>query len=416
MRYNWERWMLQSERETSDDHNRRNTKSTRSQSPGTMEDNKVNVLKRESAQGSADNDSASEDSTSGMPLIPPENWTVKTLVENTYRPCYALFCIFTQSTDKCLVIIKKSNTCGWIEDLLQSNNFSEFEAYEEISTSGIHGDSTLKCKVSPSFCAIFCFENNMWEPALLEEVKILSSFYDMKNVIVLLGGGSSDHSLSDQNMTMTSWCKEQKYKCSFEILHLTDSEITWYRDHLKSYEKKMEGIRKLLEDSSYNTRIWIVGPTKHTVGIITRSSENDYEWLNSRLQSGSFQAIVQNVRPCYISNNRSQQFRDEVSQCTFGILYHTKNRGRINITDVTDSLYDEELQYMSEELGKSKVIVVVDDLENSSDKEKNRILELHPSIKANAQDMFMFTSDEKTFSKKLVNIKKMMIRDPAQQE
>lgn len=43
---------------------------------------------------------------------------------------------------------------------------------------------------------------------------------------------------------------------------------------------------------------------------------------------------------------------DDLSQCTFGILYHTKNRGRVNITDVEEALYDEELETISAELGK----------------------------------------------------------------
>ncbi|PIN97369.1 hypothetical protein AB205_0128450 [Aquarana catesbeiana] len=90
-----------------------------------------------------------------------------------------------------------------------------------------------------------------------------------------------------------------------------------------------------------------------------------------------------------------RKFRDDVSRCTFGILYHTRNRGRINIVDVTNSLYDEEMNYMSQHLGKEKVIVVVDDLEDTSDVEKRRILESQPSIGTLARDIFLFSANDK---------------------
>ncbi|XP_075037370.1 uncharacterized protein LOC142098422 [Mixophyes fleayi] len=348
---------------------------------------------------------APTDCVTELSPLPSDNWNCNMLVENAYW-WYKQCCIITHSIHK----------CEWIEDLLQSNSFSEFIKDGKISKFEICGGPTYTKNVFPSSCVIFCFENNVWGSALLDEVKMLASYYEMKNVIVLLGGGSSDHSLSDQNMTMTSWCKEQKYKCSFKILQLTDSEITWYRDHLNSCEKKVEEIRILLGGLSYSMMYYIPSSPNHTVGIFSRSPESEYKWLIVQLNSSSFQSVVQDVRACYISNNRFWQFREDVSQCTFGILYHTKNRGRINITDVPDSLYDAELEYMSEELGNSKVIVVVDDLENSSDKEKKRILELQPSIKTNAQDMFLFTSEENIFLEKLVNIKKLIIKDPAQQE
>ncbi|CAH2308054.1 Hypothetical predicted protein [Pelobates cultripes] len=73
------------------------------------------------------------------------------------------------------------------------------------------------------------------------------------------------------------------------------------------------------------------------------------------------------------------QFMEDVSECKFGILYHTKNRGRINVTDVADSLYDEELKSMSDNLGKDNVLVVIDDLEDSSPQERNRILQNQPN-------------------------------------
>ncbi|XP_068103329.1 uncharacterized protein [Hyperolius riggenbachi] len=113
------------------------------------------------------------------------------------------------------------------------------------------------------------------------------------------------------------------------------------------------------------------------------------------LTSKNFRDHIQDVRPCLISNNGYQKFKAEVSQCTFGILYHTKNRGRINITDVTDSLYDQELEHLSKQLGKDNVVVVVDDLEDSSDQEEKRIIKSQPSIREYAQQLLLISRADK---------------------
>ncbi|XP_043923662.1 uncharacterized protein LOC122798641 [Protopterus annectens] len=46
------------------------------------------------------------------------------------------------------------------------------------------------------------------------------------------------------------------------------------------------------------------------------------------------------------------------------ILYHSKCYGRINLTDVNDSLYDGYLKYLSERFGSSRILMIIDDLDN----------------------------------------------------
>ncbi|KAM4628477.1 uncharacterized protein O3C94_019224 [Discoglossus pictus] len=133
--------------------------------------------------------------------------------------------------------------------------------------------------------------------------------------------------------------------------------------------------------------------TKCVVGIFSREAEDGYRWLSDFLRSQS--RLVEQVRPVYISNNRSHQVREEVSRCKFAILYHSKKRGRVNITDVTDSLYDEELEYLSSYLGKGNVCVVADDLDNVGPEEKQRILGQQTSIRRQACDLFLFSNEEK---------------------
>ncbi|XP_056390381.1 uncharacterized protein LOC130284242 [Hyla sarda] len=129
------------------------------------------------------------------------------------------------------------------------------------------------------------------------------------------------------------------------------------------------------------------------VGIFSRDDESSYQWLSTRLSTNWY---VRNVDSNILSNRSSAKFREDTRRCTFAILYHTKTRGRINITDVTDSLYDEELEHLSSEKGKDNVILVIDDLEGDGDNgHRTRILQNQPSIERLATEIFCFTAEEK---------------------
>lgn len=129
--------------------------------------------------------------------------------------------------------------------------------------------------------------------------------------------------------------------------------------------------------------------SRQVIGIFSRNAQQEYAWLASMLQR------VGRVVPFSITNSNSQQFRQQVSQCSFAILYHSKTRGRVNIANVTDSLYDEELEYMSQVLGKSKVIVVADDMDDSGPKLVSSILSNQPSIAQLTRGLYLFTTKEK---------------------
>ncbi|KAM5152268.1 uncharacterized protein ACMZJ9_010470 isoform 2-T3 [Mantella aurantiaca] len=130
---------------------------------------------------------------------------------------------------------------------------------------------------------------------------------------------------------------------------------------------------------------------KYMVGIFSREHEDLYKWLIPILITF---IAVRDVRPVVISNN-FYNFQQEVAKCDFGILYHSKRRGRLNVTNVTDSLYDEELKYLSDTYGKKKVLVVIDDLEDSSDNAKYEILNSQNSIRELAEELFLFSTAEK---------------------
>eukprot|EP00079_Xenopus_tropicalis_P038930 XP_017952701.1 PREDICTED: uncharacterized protein LOC105948391 [Xenopus tropicalis] len=133
---------------------------------------------------------------------------------------------------------------------------------------------------------------------------------------------------------------------------------------------------------------------RQLVGIFSREARETYDWLIRFLLN---LYAVRDVRPVHISNTNYRDVMAEASKCAFAILYHTQNRGRINITDVTDSLYDRELEDLSRCLGRDRVIVVIDDLEDSSLEAKNLILQNQPSIGRWAVELFLFSDQEKTY-------------------
>ncbi|XP_075422710.1 uncharacterized protein LOC142463630 [Ascaphus truei] len=141
------------------------------------------------------------------------------------------------------------------------------------------------------------------------------------------------------------------------------------------------------------SRLRIQVTRRSVVGIFSRDGRDCSDWLVNVLQSKDFPQVE--VSPVYISNNGDQQFRKEVSKCTSAILYHSKRRGRINITNVTDSLYDQELEHLSSKLGKENVIVVADDLDSSTSEDRIRILENQPNIKEQACELVLFSTEEK---------------------
>ncbi|XP_073416780.1 uncharacterized protein [Dendrobates tinctorius] len=158
-----------------------------------------------------------------------------------------------------------------------------------------------------------------------------------------------------------------------------------------SFEDKLEQMRRVMRRKSPKQKV--------KVGIFSRAAESEYQWLKTKLESLSF---VKSIQPYCISNNGLGEFSSNVSRCDFGILYHTKNRGRVNLTDVTDSLYDEELQELFKYLGKENVIVVIDDLTDSGEGRKTEILKGQPKLGSLAADVFLFSEDEKKRNKESV--------------
>ncbi|XP_040211469.1 uncharacterized protein LOC120942558 [Rana temporaria] len=130
-----------------------------------------------------------------------------------------------------------------------------------------------------------------------------------------------------------------------------------------------------------------------TVGIFSRDGQENYKWLVNLLRTAMFQSLVEYVLNVYVTND-VRIFTEALKECSFAILYHTKKRGHLNIANVPDSLYDEELKDLNDELG-DNVVVLVDDIDDSSDNNKRRILGDQPLIRECAQELILVSELEK---------------------
>ncbi|CAN2390387.1 hypothetical protein PRIEUP_LOCUS423 [Pristimantis euphronides] len=142
------------------------------------------------------------------------------------------------------------------------------------------------------------------------------------------------------------------------------------------------------------------------ISIFSRAAAPNYEWLVEWLKDTCTMGPV-DVHAVRITNDHTK-FYSELPNCSFAILYHTLNQGRLNVTDVTDSVYNEELGELSKQLGQKNVIVILDDLQKTSPDEKKRILDSQPSIGRLARDLYLFNNKKKS-PENLENIRRILM-------
>ncbi|XP_075441296.1 uncharacterized protein LOC142486593 isoform X6 [Ascaphus truei] len=301
----------------------------------------------------------------------------------------------------------------WLECLLRSKDFTDqVKDVRHFHISNM-GDEKIREEISRCTFAIL-YITKVYK-GINNDLQCLSTF-GKENVIVVFDN-LEDSSSEEKRRILQKEPSIGRLAREIFLFSMAEKESE-YMKHLSCFDQvdKMmqEKLNKMeimiYQSGTQGNRISRFGKTeaKYTIGIFSRSGHSEYKWLVHLLRSEDFRDQVQDVRPCYISNAGGRQFREDVSQCTFAILYHTKNRGRINITDVTDSMYDKKLHYLSAVLGKENVIVVVDDLEDSSSEEKRRILETQPSIGRLAQGLILFTQRVKEDDKMLLGKLKSM--------
>uniref|UniRef100_A0A803JJK8 Uncharacterized protein n=1 Tax=Xenopus tropicalis TaxID=8364 RepID=A0A803JJK8_XENTR len=123
------------------------------------------------------------------------------------------------------------------------------------------------------------------------------------------------------------------------------------------------------------------------IGIFSRKSKESYSWLTDHL-TWEF-----DTKTFHLSNRGEWKQTEDFYECTHAILY--QNSWWLTISYALDSLYDEDLQFLSTMLGKKNVIVVQDDLMDAGPEAKSIRLRNQPSIENLAAELFLFSVEEK---------------------
>uniref|UniRef100_A0A803K3P8 Uncharacterized LOC116407692 n=1 Tax=Xenopus tropicalis TaxID=8364 RepID=A0A803K3P8_XENTR len=303
----------------------------------------------------------------------------------------------------------------WLMDLLQSH-FSQLVS--GVRYLPITSYSHWKMEVPGSPVGILYHRlkyetiTNVAESLYKDELMYLSSCLDKQNVMVVLDDVedlTETKRIPSANPTINS--------CSSLLLLIpkANKEKT-FLDQIDSISRFLRGERTSASSSGFtemdykhthsvdtgatqqfsrkNPKLDVPSGQKHSVRVFSRCAKSSYNWLLDLLQNEDFGSLVKEVHAVEITNTLPK-FVSDANNCTFAILYHSLHHGHLSITDVPDSLYEEHLKDLSQRLGKEKVIVVLDDLKESSFQEKRRILQNQPSIGRYSQELLLFSETEK---------------------
>uniref|UniRef100_A0A4W3HAB9 Uncharacterized protein n=1 Tax=Callorhinchus milii TaxID=7868 RepID=A0A4W3HAB9_CALMI len=76
------------------------------------------------------------------------------------------------------------------------------------------------------------------------------------------------------------------------------------------------------------------------------------------------------------------------------VFHHSNRQGRMNITDVFDSLYDHILMYMSQKVGRESIIFIVDNVQDGQTAQDNIKVEQR-TLSQSCNEIFIFQETEK---------------------
>ncbi|XP_056390134.1 uncharacterized protein LOC130284131 [Hyla sarda] len=280
----------------------------------------------------------------------------------------------------------------WLYRILSSRHFQEqVQNLKSVSITKTKEKNWEKLMGESTFC-IYLSNENEWVQgaAASQRIKPLSA-RGKRNLVVVIDEVKISNE-EQKTQILQVFPDIEKYALGLLLFSRMEKESDYER-FLTNFLQPRPDINRRGSQAAIAPKVML--GIRYKVGIFSRSADREYSWMMTLLASELFRDHVLSVRPCFISNNGKQRFNEDLSHCTFGILYHTKNFGRVNITDVRESLYDEEIQDLSMTLGKKNVIVVIDDLEDTSDQVKSRILQTQPKIAQCAKDLVLISYEDK---------------------
>lgn len=117
------------------------------------------------------------------------------------------------------------------------------------------------------------------------------------------------------------------------------------------------------------------GKKRIVVGITSRAPEINSTWLKEFL-TNEFHSLISEVRYLPISNN--PYWKEEVKKCSVVIIHHTNIQGRAKDKDLNVEFHD--LDYLSKTLGREKLLVLFDDLDDNNEEMRERIQRNQPAL------------------------------------
>ncbi|CAI9623938.1 unnamed protein product, partial [Staurois parvus] len=241
-----------------------------------------------------------------------------------------------------------------------------------------------------------------WDPLL--DLTDLKDFLDYsraklgsENLKVVITGVENIH-LERQ---ITAWWMTGRYQ-DCEHLTLSKAEIKSLTEHKinplsveRRMANKLRHIHHILKEASekYNKRILELyhgfsRELNDSLGIVSRSTNSDFSWITELLHSDNFKDLGLDVKPFTIDNGLFYS-----GLYFFAFLYFIKKRGQIDEADAEDM---QMIQKYKSHFGKDNMIIVIDNVEDSSDQQKKQILKSYPDIEDLYHNIFLFSHQEKS--------------------
>ncbi|XP_077303058.1 uncharacterized protein LOC143923325 [Lithobates pipiens] len=284
----------------------------------------------------------------------------------------------------------------WLQRLLSSQYFQITVIYTDVPNTD--HEKVTKVISSASTPLLYFTEGTFRTFFSQPDTKVKTHFIpDKKKVIVViddLDGKSSEKGIRELYKKSSLGNRPSDL-----FLFRKEEKETDYLAHLKRdklVNKQAEQRWNLFQDLIHDLVKLPSPPTPKlgTVGIFSGCPGTDYTWLQSLLKSPKLQALVDDVTTFHISDKGIEG----IINCSFGVLYHRRSQGAVRIVEN----YDTEMEHLSAMLGRFNVLVIMDDVENSSWKEKERILYSQPRIRKFACNLLLLTKEEKKNEEKML--------------
>ncbi|XP_072273178.1 uncharacterized protein [Pyxicephalus adspersus] len=290
----------------------------------------------------------------------------------------------------------KTMDSAWLQRLLTSQYFQLMVTYTDVLNTE-SGKVTEKVSAAPTLILYFTQETFLTFSSQTDiKIKFCLIPEQKKTIVVIddLDGKSSEKRVREV------YKKSSMGKTSADLfLFRKEEKETAYLTHLKrDQQHNIEAEKRwsLFQDL-INTIVKLPDPPAPKLGIVgifSKCFSTNYTWLETLLKSPKLRLSVDDVSSFHISGKGIEEALD----CSFGVLYHSQRREEVSIVEE----YEAEMEHLSATLGRFNVLVIIDDLKDSSWMKKEKILYSQPNIQKYARNLLLISKEEKKNEERLL--------------